>query len=127
MNDRHLFRVWCENKKEWEKDEVLISSNGNFVLMQNGIPIIKNTIPKHHIVEFCTGLKDKNGKLVFEGDICKFSDYIIGDFRQPESIEIIKFEENGYNEKLLVNYYDKPNWVEVIGNIHENPELLGGK
>lgn len=96
MNDRCLFRVWCENKKEWEKDEVLISSNGNFVLMQNGIPIIKNTIPKHHIVEFCTGLKDKNGKLIFGGDIIKA-------FRQiePPMIDLRKLESIPDDERFI--------------------------
>ena len=68
----------------------------------------------------CTGLKDKNGKLIYEGDIVK--DLII-----PEIFYIVKWFNSGfYLESTISGSFLKFNDTqqEVIGNIYENPELL---
>lgn len=70
----------------------------------------------------CTGLKDKNGKLIYEGDIVK--DLII-----PEIFYIVKWFNSGfYLESTISGSFLKFNDTqqEVIGNIYENPELLEG-
>ena len=75
-----------------------------------------------------TGLTDKNGKKIFEGDIVKFCDN--GAFCGDTGI--IVYNEN--NAKflyqplsILVGYsIDNTCTYEVIGNIHDDPELLGG-
>ena len=78
-----------------------------------------------------TGLTDKNGKKIFEGDIC----------RNTKTGEIVSVKWHGtmagyvwskprndnknlYDFGELFRVYDK---YEVIGNIHDNPELLGGE
>ena len=72
-----------------------------------------------------TGLHDKNGKEIYEGDIVKikYKDEDIGKVIYEHngfSIDVTNMNKN-YGRVSFVN-----NFIEVIGNIYENPELLGG-
>lgn len=72
----------------------------------------------------CTGLRDKNGKLIFEGDIIRQPDDCIG-FIVWQGVSYW-VESPGSHARDLEHspYYES---VEVIGNIYENPELLEAK
>ena len=67
-----------------------------------------------------TGLKDKNGKEIYEGDIYSIIKYDIDDIGHKE-IHTVKFDE--ILCRFNVNKFDSEAY-EVIGNIYENPELL---
>ena len=80
-----------------------------------------------------TGLTDKNGKRIFEGDICRFkrfNDIYIGKivFNVKTASFVMWYQSivGAYGEKathkMLLSVCDG---IEVIGNIHDNPELLG--
>lgn len=70
---------------------------------------------------------DKNGKEIYEGDIVKYSAHYFGDNYEKESIGVIEWDvdETSYPWKLTdIGFTNAPEWCEVIGNVHENPELL---
>jgi len=70
-----------------------------------------------------TGLKDKNGKEIYEGDIVKF---IYNSTPQQEIIGQVKWRDD-YLAWEFGSYLIEPTpkkTIEIIGNIYENPELL---
>lgn len=74
------------------------------------------------LLEF-TGLKDKNGVEIFEGDILKFSDW------KPKEVVYLDKDFAGFSLKgtdLWLMQYDMDK-AEIIGNIYKNPELLKGE
>ena len=72
----------------------------------------------------CTGLKDKNGTLIYMGDVVKDdatnSIYKVGE--KKCAIYLENDEYIGYFHELSMAFAEKR--LEVIGNIYENPELL---
>lgn len=81
-----------------------------------------------------TGLTDKNGNKIFEGDICRFREWSKGDMCWIGKVhyEHQQFVISGNPNKecesefLLVMSRFIPENIEIIGNIHDNPELLKG-
>ena len=69
-----------------------------------------------------TGLTDKNGVRIFEGDVV---DYISSDvIGNPKTGTIIVEDMTDYDTMIYLNHSDE---LQIIGNIHDNPELLGGE
>lgn len=110
------FRAWDERNKEMVYDLTLQTSNGE--------PIKVCSFPNHTFLQY-TGLKDKNGKEVYEGDIVIYRGYEVENGKQIRPIrtrEIKNFIKDTYS--LLCITENTGNLVEVIGNIHDNPEML---
>lgn len=100
------FRVWDVDHKKWIKGltyciDDFASSNKEW----------------HKVMQF-TGLHDKNGREIYEGDIVKGVDTI-------NPIRIIKWETDSASFTSLLPYkvIDGIPQYEIIGNIYENPEL----
>ena len=114
------FRAWDELKKEMVYWDFLYTQQVKDFASGKG-PWAVNKL-----MQF-TGLKDKNGKEIYEGDIAILTD---GSDKVTSQIEwynpICGFALRGLTVRLpkLVNEYDS---FEVIGNIYENPDLLTNK
>lgn len=79
-------------------------------------------------IEQCTGLKDKNGKLIYEGDILNSlyrSDGCEGLYKIVWCEGRLLPEKFGnHQQKQVTIHLTNLKWCEVIGNIHENADLL---
>ena len=129
-----LFRGQTRRKNEWAK---MPSSNwvygGIFVPEDNlNFAIIiaqqENTVEKHSVygdtVGQYTGLTDKNGKKIFEGDIVRYGDTIhqvVFEQRNTTAYFGLVYSEV---ETMPFGHYQDLTQIEVIGNIYDDPELL---
>ena len=113
------FRLWCNNKKEWEKDAWHLTPNGRIVDTYRQIEMRKET----HFLNQYTGLLDKNGVEIYESDIIKTDN---------GSLFEVVFRDGAFNAKILnknkvmcnVAVMVRNKDMRVVGNIYQNPELL---
>jgi uncharacterized phage protein (TIGR01671 family) len=128
-NDRFKFRVWDCLINEYRKEgTVQLSGNGQpFIIDGNMQPQDIDNV----IIEQCTGLTDKNGKLIYEGDILRATcsdgthiDYPVGWWDGAFHLYYIDKEmiaETGTIQFCLRGLVTVAHCIfrEVIGNIHE--------
>lgn len=129
-----LFRGKRKDNDEWVQGD--FCSPCNIVFLEHGYdPVLdKNDVPCCNDFEVIpetvgqyTGLKDKNGKKIFEGDVVNVNtnkDTLCHRYEGRHLVirfdEYHRFVASGRLEYPLCNHYE---W-EIIGNIHDNPELL---
>jgi len=121
------YRAWS-NEHHRYCDFITLDDIGRWIGWIESCKIFLTTIDI--ILEQATGVKDKNGKMICVGDIVKmkypYDKRYIGKFvvaKDPNSPRIGLLDETKADEIFnLYNYMS--NHYEVIGNIHENTELL---
>ena len=120
------FRAWNNDKNEWlDKEDckyLTIHLDGSYEINLGWV-----TIFPHLTIEQYTGLKDKNGKEIYEGDIMRYDaiDYKVLWADYYAGFETKRLNSPWNNAGLTLHFLASVG--RVIGNIHENPELLGGK
>ncbi len=115
MQDRFRFRCY---HKIYKKIYDVYSITPFGVIISSLAVSNKKTNFEECILMQCTGLKDKNGKLIYEGDILRINNKEIQPVEYMECYAQFHIERHGVVESFFANTY------EVIGNIYENPELL---
>lgn len=73
-----------------------------------------------------TGLRDKNGKDIYEGDVLRFDEENVKN-EVAGVVGAVEFERGAFRVECFEDYktvLDTGDCCEIIGNIHENPELL---
>ena len=148
MEDRYLFKAKRIDNEEWVQG-ALFNGESHCIIGQeikfspyteHECKIVGYEVDRDTICQ-CTGLKDKNGNLIWEGDIilfqrdnddCPFTNkdtkkrlgkVFYKGFRTTFAIGMGKNGSGSINDDLW-KYVQNGNRVEVIGNIFDNPELL---
>ena len=150
-----LFRGKCFYNGKWAEGFIVASRentypNGFEMITVDGINYdeLDSYIP--HFTSYAvdpsticqyTGLKDKNGKKIFEGDIVRLTDkynemewtaVVVfgnpnGDYNWGWQLNAIEEFDGNKDILLWVDMEELGAYCEIIGSIHDNPELIGGK
>jgi len=138
------YRIWDTVTKCWFKptyeayrgkiEELLLNKSGCLVRRNDGAALEHETeFPERYVLQWSSGLQDGHGDPIFEGDIIegmmglkgvvKFGKHMIpGDSRTPDYF-INGFYCDDENLTQLMNI----GFCEIIGNVFENPEIVGEK
>ena len=138
MEDRYLFKAKRLDNGEWVQGYLVYDNRDKLyrIIMEiqysTGTCITTDNAPRvdSSTICQCTGLKDKNGKLIWENDVVGFWDTYSTENGQAEmdcigkvvwDDETISFQ---VTNRLSAESYEVLDECSVIGNIFDNPELL---
>lgn len=117
------FRAWDKEFKEMVQVDALVFDEQIIKATYKNGNVVKEDL-KNYILMQSTGLTDKNGKEIFEGDVVKMAKNV---YSEPTYYEVVRHRGGAY--RLESKQYGCELWLrhadcEIAGNIYENPELL---
>lgn len=123
MVDLLRFRAWDVEFKEMVQVDALDFEEQIIKATYKNGNVVKEDL-KNYILMQSTGLTDKNGKEIFEGDVVKMAKNV---YSEPTCYEVVRHRGGAY--RLDSKQYGCELWLrhtdcEIAGNIYENPELL---
>ena len=132
MEDRYLFKAKRISDGEWAVGYIIryghTGKEKYYIVPSYASDLYSFLIDENTICQ-CTGLKDKNGKLIWENDIMVA--HLDEDYPEDETYIKIIWHGNGFyvmerggKDITLISKSDQE-YFEVCGNIFDNPELLG--
>ena len=132
-----LFRGKRVDNGEWIQGDLVQFLPHGIVRIVTQEPPYKDAEVDSDTVGQFTGLTDKNGRKIFEGDIIhlEYSQVFFGGVYFGEYTAEVSYKEgcfitdginNGDEIETPLSGFDNDE-LEIIGNIHDNPELLGGE
>lgn len=122
------YRAWDKVFKEMVQVNALVLDEQVVKVTYKNGNVAKEDMKEYELMQ-STGLKDKNGKEIFEGDVLAIeTDEGVTNLKVfwDEKHALFMFESKKYNEKDLLAELVEDNTYpfEIIGNIYENKELL---
>lgn len=123
------YRAWDKrDKKSYLVDEI-VWDNGKFDSIGDAITFYRGAEEVELMQS--TGLKDKNGKEIFEGDIIRYNIDVVDIKRHPTLgfYTVLDGREGFFGDGMSIDDFEEgakefSKTAEIIGNIYENPELL---
>jgi len=127
------FRIWDIDAQTMHEVGILLIGHGatGYSYPAPGEEATVGTADTNRVLMQFTGLKDKNGKEIYEGDLVKCGEF--EDDSDAKTYEVIYNEDGTYPAFDLKGWRGETNgiclflndgYLEVIGNIYESPELL---
>ena len=137
MEDRYLFKAKFDDSDRWVKGQLVEVNDTYLIIPNHASKILADWFSASNIVEVkkdticqCTGLKDRNGKLIWENDVVAYWDAYSTESGYAEAdcigkvvwdAETISFQ---VTNRLSAESYEVLDECSVIGNIFDNPELM---
>lgn len=129
------FRAWNKATKEmYEVDDIMSIDFGKSEISVKTLFFERTNCYKFDDIELMqsTGLADKNGKEIFEGDVVT-DGYTTGDIKNHPTLGFYMVDDNGterwFSDSATIEDFEEDvetahKILEIIGNIYKNPELL---
>lgn len=121
------YRAWDKEFKEMVQVDALVFDEQIIKATYKNGNVVKEDL-KNYILMQSTGLRDKNGKEIFEGDVLKVTNLSswleVVSFNEDKAMFVSKETKRKVEETPLYDLFNTDIFeVEIIGNIHTNPKL----